>query len=194
MKTHTQEELNLILELHKKWLNKENDGVRANLIDVSLSFANLSFADLRYATLNSNNLRYANLTCADLTYANLRDANLSYANLTCADLRGADLRGANLRGTDLRGTDLIRANLKDANLTDVIGDKIYIKSLQVDKYNISYTSEMLNIGCESHLIEEWRTFDTRTISKMDKQALEWWTKWKPIIMNIIEISPAKSAK
>jgi hypothetical protein len=62
-------ELYEILKLHKMWLNNEEGGKRANLIDANLGGANLSGA-------------------------NLRGADLSGANLRGADLRGADLRGA----------------------------------------------------------------------------------------------------
>ena len=73
-----------ILEKHKKWLNSEDGGERA---------------DLRGA---------------DLCDANLRGADLRGADLRGADLRGANLRGADLRGADLRGADLCDANLRDA--------------------------------------------------------------------------------
>ena len=66
-----QEELQKILDAHKKWINGEDGGARA---------------DLRGADLGGANLRGANL----------RGANLSYANLRYADLRYADLRGADL--------------------------------------------------------------------------------------------------
>ena len=59
-------DLKQILELHKKWLNNEDGGKRADL----------SGADLHRA---------------DLHRANLRDANLRGANLRDADLSGADL-------------------------------------------------------------------------------------------------------
>ena len=65
------EKLNKILELHKKWLNNERDGVRANLRDADLRDADLRFADLRNA---------------DLRNANLRNANLNNANLDCSCL------------------------------------------------------------------------------------------------------------
>ena len=71
-----QEELSKTLELHEKWLNKEDGGVRANLRG------------------------------ADLYGANLRGANLRGANLRGTDLRGADLSGANLRGANLRRANL----------------------------------------------------------------------------------------
>ena len=65
-------DLQKVLELHKKWLNDEPGGERANLCN----------ADLRGAN-------------------NLCDANLRGANLCDADLFDADLRGANLRNADL---------------------------------------------------------------------------------------------
>ena len=114
-------ELKKILELHKKWLNNEPDGKRADLSNADLSNAdlsgadlyraNLSYADLRGANLSGANLFYANLSGANLSGANLRGANLFYANL-----RGANLRGANLFYADLGGVDLYRANLSYADL------------------------------------------------------------------------------
>ena len=87
----TQDKLNEILELHKKWMDGEAGGIRA---------------DLRGANLRDVDLRYANLR-----YANLRDVDLRVANLHGADLRGANLHGADLRGANLRDVDLRYANL-----------------------------------------------------------------------------------
>ena len=111
-----QEELNIILEKHKKWLNDEEGGKRANLrsADLScanLSCANLSCADLRWADLSCANLRSANLSRADLSGANLRSADLRSANLSDADLRSANLSGANLSRADLDEDQLIRRGL-----------------------------------------------------------------------------------
>ena len=85
------EKLKEILERHRKWLNDEDGGERADL-------------------------REANLRGANLRGANLRGANLCEANLYGADLYGANLRGANLRGANLYGADLREANLREANL------------------------------------------------------------------------------
>ena len=76
-----EKELDLILEKHKKWLNDENDGERANLRGADLQDADLRGADLRYA-----NLRYADLRGADLQNVDLQNVDLRYA-----DLQGADL-------------------------------------------------------------------------------------------------------
>lgn len=108
MKT-TQEELNIKLELHKKWLNDEEGGVRlnlngANLIDANLSYTNLIGADLRGA----------DLSCADLSCADLSGADLRYTNLG-----GADLSGSNLRRAKISGSNLSRAKISGANLSDI---------------------------------------------------------------------------
>ena len=85
------EKLKEILERHRKWLNDEDGGERADLYG-------------------------ANLRGANLREANLREANLYGADLYGADLRGANLRGANLYGANLYGADLREANLREANL------------------------------------------------------------------------------
>ena len=92
----TQEELQTILEKHKKWLNDVPGGERANLRSANLEYANLEGANLRSANLRGANLRGANLISANLEYANLEGANLRSANLEDANLRGANLEGANL--------------------------------------------------------------------------------------------------
>jgi len=206
MKTYTQNELYEVLELHIKWLKNDSQGIQADLRG-----ANLSGTDLRNANLMNANLRNVNLTDANLMGANLKnvnligasliDANLKNANLSGANLMDAylrsanlidaNLRGAYLRGANLSGSRLKRVNLRGANLTDTIGDMNVIKSIQCEKYLITYTSNMMYIGCQSHSIAEWKDFNNDEIENMDEGALEWWIKWKPIIMQIIELSPAE---
>ena len=45
----TQKELNMILDKHKKWLNNEEGGEKADLIGADLSRVNLCGADLDYS-------------------------------------------------------------------------------------------------------------------------------------------------
>ena len=91
-----KEQLKDILENHKKWLDGEKDGERANLSYTDLSDANLRRADLRGADLSDANLRGTDLS----------DANLSHATLIYTDMSHTDLSHTDLRGTDLRGADL----------------------------------------------------------------------------------------
>ena len=112
----TQEELNMILDKHKKWLNYEEGGERANLCGAALSGANLSRANLSGAYLGGAALSGANLGGANLGRANLGGANLSRANLGGANLSGANLGGANLGGADLYEANLVGAHLGRADL------------------------------------------------------------------------------
>ncbi len=64
--TMTQAELNEILEKHKKWLNNEPGGERA---------------DLGYRDLSGCNLRGSDLGHSDLRHSDLRGANLDYSCL-----------------------------------------------------------------------------------------------------------------
>ena len=123
-------ELKNILKLHKKWLNDEEGGLKADLRGADLRGANLNGADLRRANLRGVNLNGASLRGADLREATLRGAILYRADLREADLRGADLSGANLYGANLRGANLYRvdlcgailceADLREANLRGAI--------------------------------------------------------------------------
>lgn len=75
----TQEELNMILDRHKKWLNDEEGGERANLNGADLGGANLHGADLGGADLFGATLRGASLCEANLHGADLHGANLDYS-------------------------------------------------------------------------------------------------------------------
>jgi len=167
---------------------KSADLKSADLWGADLWGADLWGADLRSADLRSADLRSADLWSADLKGADLKGADLRSANLWGADLRSADLRGANLKGANLKG-----ANLKGANLKDCNGNMTHIKSLFCGQYPVTYTVDVMQIGCQRHKIAEWWEFDNKRILEMDgKTALKWWRTWKPILQQIIETAPAEA--
>jgi len=68
----------------------------------------------------------------------------------------------------------------------------HIKAILCDTYPVTYTAEVVQIGCEQHPIEDWWSFDDRAILEMDgKRALLWWKRWKPVLRQIIKASPAE---
>jgi len=134
-----QEELNKILEKHKKWLKNEG-GERANLYEANLREANLREADLRGA---------------DLYEANLREADLYGANLREANLRAANLHGANLYGANLRATCLHGANLYGANLYGAKG----IIHIQCKKHDVWAQKNICKVGCHFNNYKGWQEFD-----------------------------------
>ncbi|EAF4651770.1 pentapeptide repeat-containing protein, partial [Listeria monocytogenes] len=123
-----QEELDIILENHGKWLLNEG-GERADLSNADLKNTNLRFANLRLAYLRG----------ADLSNANLRGADLRFANLILADLRGAYLSNANLRGADLSD-----ANLNWVNWQHVEGLTVICVQVDTTRKNnqITYIKEL----------------------------------------------------
>lgn len=108
------------------------------------------------------------------------------ANLSGADLIRLDLSHVGLSGADLSGADLDGA----------IGNMREVKSAQIDAYPITWTmcphqGSILQIGCQSHTLEEWRAFDFDVIHEMDGvDALEWWAEWKDMVIALVEKSPA----
>ncbi len=165
---------------------------RADLSRAYLYGANLSGADLSRAGLNGADLNGAYLNGAYLSGANLYGAYLYGANLSGADLYGADLRGADLNRAGLNGANLSGADLNGADLNGTHGVNDWIKCIQIDQYPITYTSDVMQIGCERHNITEWREFDDASILEMDgKAALKFWRKYKDWIFQTIELCPAK---
>lgn len=94
-------ELKNILALHKKWLNEEKGGERADLHG----------ADLDGICLDNVDFRSANLRCV-----NFRNAIITNSDFRCADLYGADFCHALLQGSDFASANLKNANFVEANL------------------------------------------------------------------------------
>ena len=177
MTTVNEEQLNIIIENHKHWLNKDCDDweyMKANLSgvdlrgvdlhDLNLSGADLSYADIRYAKLNGVDLHYARLCGANLYGTNfhgadlhgatlydadLHNANFRCANFICADLRCANLYGASLYGANLRSADLSYANLYDADMRDANLDNIKIRDANLNNAEISgaHNIPYINMVC-----------------------------------------------
>ncbi|EPT2990680.1 pentapeptide repeat-containing protein [Listeria monocytogenes] len=157
-----QEELDIILENHGKWLRNEG-GEKADLSNADLKNTNLRFANLRLADLRGADLSYANLSIADLSYANLsnadlRFADLSYANLSIADLSYANLSNADLSNANFRGVDLSDANLNWVNWQHVEGLTVICVQVDTSRRNnqIAYIKELdiWTTGCFQGTLDE----------------------------------------
>jgi len=142
-------------------------------------------ADLRCANLRGAQLGYTNLRDADLRYTNLKDADLREADLKGANLKGANLRYANLSCADLSCTNLREADLRYANLRYAIGDGTHIRTMQTKRYTVVCTEDTIAIGCQKHSVKEWEEFSDAQIITMDGiDALEWWNKYKDIVITL----------
>ena len=135
---------------------------------------------LETAIADGANLEGANLQCANLWGANLRDANLCGVNLRDANLCGVNLRDANLRDANLWGANLRDANLCGVNLRDAKNAPVIISGLRWTVH-ISGTG-MMRIGCQNHSVEAWKNFTDEEIKIMDSDALEFWSKYKTMLL------------
>jgi hypothetical protein len=82
---------------------------------------------------------------------------------------------------------------KRANLL-CFGNMKEIRTLQIDTWQIGYTADTLQIGCQRHSIDKWRKWDTEAgrkwIEQMDSNALEWADKNLALVLQIIDANPA----
>jgi hypothetical protein len=69
-----------------------------------------------------------------------------------------------------------------------------IRTMQIDTWQIGYTADTLQIGCQSHAIDKWRKWNTEAgrkwIEQMDSKALEWADKNLALVLQIIDANPA----
>ena len=182
-----ERQIDKTLKDHSLWLQGKG-GARADLQGADLQEADLQEANLQGANLHEVNLRWADLHGANLQGSNLHGANLHGADLQEADLQEADLRGANLRWADLHG-----ANLRGADLL-CLGNMQQVKTLQFDTWEIGYTKDTLQIGCQTHSIDKWERWNTKAghkwVDSMDETALEWAEKYLDLVLEIVATSPA----
>ncbi|EAD9695949.1 pentapeptide repeat-containing protein [Listeria monocytogenes] len=115
-----QEELDIILENHGKWLRNEG-GDRADLSNADLKNTNLRFANLRLAYLRG----------ADLSNADLRGADLSNVNLSYANFRGVDLSDANLNWVNWQHVEGLTVICVQVDTTRKNNQIAYIKELDI---------------------------------------------------------------
>ena len=56
--------------------------------------------------------------------------------------------------------------------------------LTTDIWQVQISGTIMQIGCKRFTIEQWFAFSDEEIAKMEERALEWWKKWKSIIVEI----------
>jgi len=160
---------------------------RAILRHASFDGAIFDDAIFDHAYLDHACLTSASFERARFEGASLRGARLDYACLTSASFERASLRGARLKDARFGG-----ARLNHASIEGVSGVNDYIKCIHIDTYPITYTADVMQIGCERHAISEWREFDDTRIARMDgKKSVKFWRKYKAWIFQALELCPAK---
>lgn len=168
----------------------------ANLFNANLSNCNLSNCGFFAA-----NLRYANLKNVVAINALFNEAIMTNVFLQESELTDCEFKRTNLFGSNLKDACVVNCNFESANLSDAnlqnvdftgssincFGNQKNIYSMQVDTFLIGYTVDLLQIGENQHLIEDWKKFDKKQIEKMNISS-EWWDKWSKTLFNTIKLS------
>jgi hypothetical protein len=68
-----------------------------------------------------------------------------------------------------------------------IGNLYEICTLLLETYPISFTSEVLQIGCKNYKHRQWIEFTDDEINIMDVNALAFWKKYKSFIFHAINL-------
>lgn len=122
-------------------------------------------------------------------------ADLARADLARANLAGANLADAYLAGANLARANLARAYLEGANLAGATGNMRQVKSAHFDLWPIAWTTApdgvvTVQIGCQRHPLDLWRTGPPEWIAKMDRHATDWWARYRAVVLALVESSPA----
>ena len=60
-------------------------------------------------------------------------------------------------------------------------------TVRTSKYYCTISDKHMAIGCKNYTFSEWENFTEEEIRKMDTNAWEWWTQWKPILFEILKV-------
>jgi predicted acyltransferase (DUF342 family) len=54
----------------------------------------------------------------------------------------------------------------------------------IEKYQVTFTSKIIKIGCEKNSIDDWKKLTDEQIRLMDDDALEWSKRWRDFILTV----------
>ena len=83
-----------------------------------------------------------------------------------------------------QGANLWDANLRGANLRGAKNAPVIINGLRWMVYING--AGMMRIGCQNHSVERWKGFSDELISRMDSDALEFWNKYKVMLLAVCD--------
>lgn len=129
-------------------------------------FSGTTFSEVKFAHVNLRRVNFERITLSDLDLrgldleeafmkeAYLSGVNLRKVNLRGANLIGAHLEGANLSDANLEEVDLRKADLRYALLNEIFPERINLKGVLLDKYQVNYLGKRYDLtGCRVYIDE-----------------------------------------
>lgn len=139
-----EKELRMVLDSHRRWLDREIGGEKASLGGADLRGMKLAGLNLLGADLCGANLEEADLSDSLLSNTNLEGANLEGAFLDRAILTEACLKGASLKGSSLFRTDMTYADLRGANLQEARLVQTFLYNAEF--YGTTLRTHLIGVG------------------------------------------------
>ena len=141
-----KQEIKDMLDLHQKWLNKEEGGVRlikpaSDFTGTDFTSYSLSKCDIRHSNLTDCimpwDMRFGTLTTCHGTNVNFSNSCLDYTGIETSNISVFNFIGATWRGQVLTVTPIQWAT---------------------PKYWVFQTNILARINCKEFTIEEWNNF------------------------------------
>lgn len=139
---------------------------------------------LNEANLEDLNLRALNFNNAFIINANFKNAYLSEISSKNATFIDCDFSGADLSFCNFLRTEFENCIFDGVNIRNCIGDMKNIFSIAIDTYVMSFTKTMMNLGCNTKTIEEWRNLTTDNLE--DEEQKWMWDYYKDVIFKLID--------
>lgn len=126
-------------------------------------------------SLNNANLENLNLSSLDfdnvfINGASFKNAKLDDISSKNASFIACDFSGASFSFCNFLRTEFENCIFENVDLRDCIGDMKNIFSVAIDSYVMSFTKSMMNFGCESKTIKEWRNV---SIDDIEDEEQKW---------------------
>lgn len=130
---------------------------------------NLSGLDFDNVFINSTSFKNANLN------------DISSKNASFID---CDFSGASFNFCNFLRTEFENCIFENVDLRDCIGDMKNIFSVVLDTYVMTFTKTMMNLGCDTKTIKEWRNLSVDDLEDGEQKWL--WSYYKYTIFEIID--------
>ncbi|EHP1534088.1 pentapeptide repeat-containing protein, partial [Campylobacter coli] len=95
-----------------------------------------------------------------------------------------DFSGASFHFCNFLRTEFENCIFENVDLRDCIGDMKNIFSVVLDTYVMTFTKTMMNLGCDTKTIKEWRNTSVDNIEDEEQKWL--WGYYKDTIFEIID--------
>lgn len=171
----------------------------------------VTFVNCVIAEVNVTNSSAYFTRCAVISSFRVRDSEYATVCVVQSDLNGVHVKNCKFLSLRVRNSEvgyvsvikskgsgilfnsvgLTRFRIEDCKFNEMVFISCPNASGQIatgEAWPISFTKDVMTIGCQTHLIETWRKLSDSAIGTMDIGALKWWKEWKDTVFAVVDKS------